>query len=205
MTLMSKPKYDPARVREELSRLTRQPRMEWHGRVDLGDSEMELAESAVLVPITEKDGELNIVFTERSHEMSTHSGEVSFPGGREEQEDNSLVETALREAYEEIALVPSDVDVYGALAQMPTVTGFRITAYIGEFASPYEFIINPDEIHQMFQAPLSVLADPETHRLENREWGGQTFPVHFFDYEDHTIWGATGFLLFQLLQYLGLK
>jgi 8-oxo-dGTP pyrophosphatase MutT (NUDIX family) len=202
---MSETTPDPKKMRDKLSHLTRDPRMEWRSRVDLSDSEFELSESAVLIPMTERDGELHIVFTERSHEMSTHSGEVSFPGGRREAEDNSLVETALREAYEEIALVPSDVEVYGALTQIPTVTGFRITAFVGEFDSPYEFIENPREIHQMFEAPLSVLIAPKTHRLEDREWNGQTFPVHFFDYDGHTIWGATGFLLFQLLQYLGLK
>lgn len=202
---MSDATPDPDNMRERLSRLSRDPRLEWHDRTDLNNPELELSESAVLIPFTEREGDLHFLFTERSHDMSTHSGEVSFPGGRKEQEDNSLVETALREAYEEIALVPSDVHVYGALAEMPTITGFRITAYVGEFESPYELIENEREIHQIFEAPLSVLAAPETHRLEDREWNGQVFPVHFFDYEDHTIWGATGFLLFQLLQYLGLK
>ena len=200
---MSKAPTDPDEIREKLAELSTKPRSEWHDRNEIDHG--ELSESAVLIPFGERDGDLFFVFTERAHDMSTHSGEVSFPGGRREIDDNTLVETALREAYEEIALHPSDVEVYGSLTQIPTITGYRVTSYIGEFEAPYDFIINPDEIHQMFEAPLSVLADPAIHRLEEREWNGQVFPVHFFDYEDHVIWGATGFILFQLLQFLGLR
>lgn len=196
---------EPQALRRRLARLSRHPRMRWHDRVDLGFSDSELAPSAVLIPLTEREGDLHVVFTQRSLEMNTHSGEISFPGGRREPGDNSLVETALREAYEEIALLPSDVDVFGALTEIPTVTGFKITAFVGEFDSPYDFILNQREIHLLFLAPIAALIEPGAHRIEEREWSGQRFPVHFFDYRGHTIWGATGFLLFQLLQYLDLK
>lgn len=199
---MTKCQYEPDRIREKLERLTRAPRESWHEREHFEN--FELDEAGVLIPLTRRDDEYHVVFTHRSDELEKHSGEVSFPGGREELEDNTLAETALREAYEEIALHPSDVELYGALSELPTVTGFRIVAYAGEFPQPYELIANPDEIATIFEAPLSVLADPEIHRLEHREFGGKTYPVHFYDYDGHTIWGATGYLLHTFLEYLDL-
>ncbi len=192
--------YNPDKVRQKLARLSKQPLQRWHRGRDF--AHRDLSESAVLVPLCERDGEFHVLFTQRSHDLRSHSGEVSFPGGRREIEDDSLIETALREAHEEIALHPSDVDVFGALARIPTITGYRVTAYAGEFPSPYDLILNPDEIHLIFQAPLAELADPANHRLEEREFGGAVYPVHFFDYEGHVIWGATGFLLHVLLEYL---
>ena len=193
----------PDEVRRRLRRLTGKPRQAWHERGDLRHE--ELSESAVLVPLSERDGQLHVLFTQRSHDLRSHSGEVSFPGGRREMEDDSLVETALREAYEEVSIVPSDVQVYGALTQIPTITGYRVTAYVGEFPHPYDLIINPDEIHLIFQAPLRELADPAIHRVEEREFQGTVYPIHFFDWEGHIIWGATGFLLDVFLDFLGLR
>jgi 8-oxo-dGTP pyrophosphatase MutT (NUDIX family) len=192
--------YTPDEVRQRLAHLDQKPRRTWHSERDF--AHRDLSESAVLIPLTERDGELHVLFTQRSHELRTHSGEVSFPGGRREPEDDSLTETALREAYEEIALVPGDVEVFGALTRIPTITGFQVTAFVGEYPSPYEIILNPDEIHLIFVAPLRELADPAIHRLERREFDGEIYPVHFFDWNGHVIWGATGFLLATLLDYL---
>jgi 8-oxo-dGTP pyrophosphatase MutT (NUDIX family) len=195
-------RFDPERLREELSKLTREPARHWHGR---GGFEFpELHRSAVLIPVTEVDGALEMLFTHRSEDLDRHSGEVSFPGGREEGDDNTLVETALREAHEEVGLQPGDVDVYGALTEMPTVTGFQVTAYVGEFPQPYELVADSGEIETIFQARLQRLADPSLHRLEEREYGGNVFPVHFFEYGDHTIWGATGWLLYIFLDHFEL-
>jgi 8-oxo-dGTP pyrophosphatase MutT (NUDIX family) len=192
--------YTLDEVRQRLAGLDHKPRRTWHREHDF--AHRDLSESAVLIALTERDGDLDVLFTQRSHDLRHHSGEVSFPGGRREPEDDSLTETALREAYEEVALLPSDVDVYGALTHIPTITGFQVTAYVGEFPSPYELIVNPDEIHLIFEAPLRELADPAIHRLERREFDGKVYPVHFFDWNGHVIWGATGFMLDTLLDYL---
>lgn len=199
---MNSQRFDPEPLRERLSRLTREPAHEWHQRGDLEYPGLD--RSAVLIPLTEVDGALEMLFTHRSQDLEKHSGEVSFPGGREETEDNTLVETALREAYEEVGLQPSDVELYGALTQMPTVTGFRVVAYVGEFSQPYELVADSGEIASIFQAPLRRLADPAIHRVEEREFEGKVYPVHFFEYEDYTIWGATGWLLYTFLEYFDL-
>lgn len=199
---MSDDPFDADNIRDRLATLGREPKREWHRRGAL--EVVDLQDAAVLIPLTSQHGAFTPLFTHRSEDLEKHSGEVSFPGGRVESEDNTLVETALRETYEEVGLTPSDVEVYGALTEMPTVTGYRITAFVGEYPHPYELVPSPDEIASIFEAPLRRLADPGLHRVERREWDGQTFPVHFFDYEDHTIWGATGWLLHTLLDFLGL-
>ncbi len=199
---MSQDRFAPVRIRRRLEGLTREPLECWHGRQDFDHWDLESA--GVLMPMTVRDGEFRLVLTHRSDELEKHSGEVSFPGGRPELEDNTLVETALRESHEEIALHPSDVEVFGALTELPTITGFRIVSFAGEFTSPYELVANPREIASMFLAPLSALADPAAHRLERREFRGESYPVHFYDYDGHVIWGATGFLVYSLLDYLDL-
>ncbi len=197
---MANESYNSEAVRRKLERLNQQPISSWHSERDF--AHRDLSASAVLIPLSERDGQLHVLFTQRSHELRHHSGEISFPGGRREPEDDSLAETALREAYEEVALLPSDVHLYGALTRIPTITGFQVTAFVGEFDAPYDLIINPDEIHLIFQAPLAELADPAIHRVEEREFGGQVYPIHFFDWNGHVIWGATGFLLDTFLNYV---
>ncbi|MFB6262352.1 MAG: CoA pyrophosphatase [Bradymonadaceae bacterium] len=194
---------DPERIRARLRQLGDEPRASWRGSEDFPVE--ELTDASVLGPLTEIDGEFYLLFTHRSDELDNHSSEVSFPGGRPEEEDRDRLETALREAEEEVGLAPEDVEVYGALVELPTVTGFRMRAYVGEFDQPYELDDSSPEIQEIFLAPLSHLADPAHHRIEQREYGGRTFPVHFYEYGDQTIWGATGFLLYTLLDYLELE
>jgi len=189
-------------LRGRLSELSREPVHEWHDRSDLQISGLQ--RSAVLMALTEADGAFELVFTHRSQDLEQHSGEVSFPGGREETGDNTLVETALREAYEEIGLPPSEVEVFGAFTEMPTVTGFRVRAFVGEFPHPYDLIADSGEIESIFRAPLEKLADPEIHSVREREFNGTVYPVHYFEYGDHTIWGATGWLLNAFLDYYDL-
>lgn len=199
---MTSDRFVPGALRERLSQLTRDPAHEWHRRGDLDIPDLE--HSAVLMPVSDVGDDLEMVFTHRSEDLNRHSGEVSFPGGREEQADNTLVETALRETYEEIGLQPSAVDVFGALTEMPTVTGFQVVAYVGEFPATYELISDSSEIESIFRASLRRLADPSIHRVEERAFNDEVYPVHFFEYEGHTIWGATGWLLNTFLEYFDL-
>lgn len=161
-----------------------------------------LREAAVLAPLTQVDGELHLVFTERPHSMRQHSGEVSFPGGRRDPEDRRLSDTALREAHEEIGLLPDDVQLYGSLVRMPTISGYEVTTFVGEFSHPYELVANPAEIEEMFMVPLAHLADPAYQRVEKRSWDGVAYDLHFYDFEDHIIWGATGYMVRVLLDFL---
>ncbi len=192
--------FAPEVVRQRLRELGDRPRVAFE-RVP-GISMEGLTPAAVLIALTEIEDQMHAVFTKRPDTMPEHSGEVSFPGGRVEEEDESLEQTALRETQEEIALEPEAVELYGALVRMPTITGYVVTTFVGEFEQPYELRPSPREIDTLFTAPLEILADPSSHRLESRSWNGHTFELHFYDYDGQVIWGATGYMLNILLAYL---
>lgn len=194
---------DPGEVRRKLCRLTDCPRVDF-GRFDVDEVD-ELTPAAVLAPLTEIEDRFHLVFTSRPETMPEHSGEVSFPGGRVEQQDDSLMDAALRETEEEIGLARKDVQVFGNLVHMPTVTGYDVTVYVGEFDQSCRLDPNPREIEELFMVPLDELAEPSRHRVEQRSWREQTFELHFYDYDDHIIWGATGYMVYELLRLLELN
>ncbi|RAL20791.1 CoA pyrophosphatase [Lujinxingia litoralis] len=190
----------PERVRQKLQALSWEPQVNFE-RVP-GLEGRQLRQAAVLAPLTQVGGELHLVFTERPSTMREHSGEVAFPGGRRDPEDRRLRDTALREAHEEIGLMPEDVRLYGSLVRMPTISGYEVTTFVGEFAHPYELNPNPGEIEEMFLVPLAHLADPACQRVEQRSWDGVAYDLHFYDVAGHTIWGATGYMVSVLLDFL---
>lgn len=192
-------------IRQKLSKLSDKPKLDFR-KTPLAEHFDALTPAAVLIPLTQTgDMRMDVVLTERSKSLNKHAGEISFPGGRQDHDDTDLIHTALRESHEEIALLPSDVEIYGALLRMPTVSGYSVTVYVGEFSQPYELSPNPHEIETLIQAPLLHFAAEGIHRVEDHEWNDMKIPIHFFDYEEHLVWGATGFMLYTLLQYLGLR
>ena len=197
-------KFSADSIREKLGDLGEEPRHEiraW-GDIELG----ELREAAVLIPLVEMpNGEFDVLLTKRSEALRQHSGEVSFPGGRRDPEDDTLVTTALREAREEVGLFEADVRVHGAFYSMPTISNYALTAYVGEVRGPYEFVPNPAEIDVLIQAPLRELADRAIYDVTQREWNGHVFDMHSFLYDGHTIWGATGLMLDAFIRFLKLR
>ncbi|MCC7359826.1 MAG: CoA pyrophosphatase [Anaerolineales bacterium] len=165
-------------------------------------AEWEARPAAVLVPLYCDAGEWQVLFTLRTEQVETHKGQVSFPGGRVDPEDHDRVETALREAEEEIGLHREDVRVLGQLDPLLTVTQYHITPVVGVFAWPYEFVLSLSELSVVFGAPLRWLADPahlET-RLREPMAPGPKIPVYYFHFGNYTIWGATARILLNLLQ-----
>jgi 8-oxo-dGTP pyrophosphatase MutT (NUDIX family) len=192
----------PDEIRARLERLSNDPRFHLREFGGLQDLFGDLRPAAVLVPLTERSGQMDVVLTKRAEDLRKHSGEISFPGGRADDDDDDLIQTALRESHEEIALRPDDVHVFGALMQMPTVTGYDVTVFVGEFEQPYDLDPNPFEIDELIEAPLDAFTDESIHRLEKREWNGMEVPIHFYDYQGYNVWGATAFMLNTLLEYL---
>lgn len=161
--------------------------------------------SAVLVPLFEEDGVAWVVLTRRAQHLRAHKGEVAFPGGRQD-DGETLMDAALREAREEIALDTQLVEIVGELDHLATVSSnSSIVPYVGVLpARPTRLEPNPDEVEAILMVSLEELLDDEVFRTELWEWHEQTGlvgerPVHFFDLYGDTIWGATARMLVNLL------
>ena len=155
--------------------------------------------SAVLLPLLKQDSTYHILFTKRTNTVATHKGQISFPGGTSDEKDKSLLDTALRESFEEVKILPEDVSVLGSLDDIITVTSFVITPFVGVIPYPYSFQPNPDEIDELIIAPVDSLLDRNNFRADTTsyEFLGQSYPVYFFYYKHHEIWGATAKILKQ--------
>ncbi|MGZ5351444.1 MAG: NUDIX hydrolase [Actinomycetota bacterium] len=156
--------------------------------------------AAVLAPLVLAP-EPALIFTERAAELSRHAGEVSFPGGLQDPGE-TLVETALREAQEEIGLDPSLPDLVGALPPVhTTVSGILVVPFLGMLDGVPALTVNDGEIAEVLTVPLARLADLE-RPMELPRPGGGTWHGWVYELEGHTIWGATGWMLHGLLELL---
>ena len=163
-----------------------------------------LIDASVLIPLSEHQGQLHVLLTRRASTLRKHAGEISFPGGRRDDADQDLLQTALRETWEEVALAPEQVRVYGPFSKVPTPSGFQIWSYIGEFDHARPLRPNPDEIDELMRAPLEALIQPGVHQVKRHSYQGVSYPIHYFHYGERPIWGATAYMLYELLRYLEL-
>ena len=163
----------------------------------------DLVSAAVLLAITDRSGP-HILFTKKSASVPHHKGQYSFPGGVVEQRDGSRVETALREAWEEIRLPAEAVEVLGLLDDTETrATPFVITPVVGLVTGPVELVPDGREIERVLEVPLATLRDPAIFHTEVWERNGEHHLVHFYRVSDEdVIWGATARILKQFLDML---
>ena len=160
-----------------------------------------LVESAVLVPLYIRDGELHVVLIERGSDLRHHAGQISFPGGRRDPTDAELVQTALREAHEEIGLDPDGVELLGSLAPAATaVTEFAIYPFVGLITDGQEWVLAPLEVEAVIECRLSELAATHDYRTLTRD--GLPFPTDCYTSGRHLVWGATARILTDLLNRL---
>ena len=161
-----------------------------------------LARAAVLVPLFKKEKNCHIIFTKRSDNVRYHKGEISFPGGAFDERDLELQRTALRESFEEIGLKESDVQVFGVLDDIITVTQFIVTPFVGLFPYPYPFKLSPIEIAELIEVPLLALLDEDCFSEREIIRGTRKEVVLAYQYENHIIWGATARILKQFLDLI---
>lgn len=165
------------------------------------ETDLRFPEAAVLVPIT-RSAEPELVLTLRASGLSTHGGEVAFPGGRRDPEDPDLIFTALREAQEEIGLPPGLVEVIGPLSSLVSRHGIQVTPYVGLVPDYVEYQANDDEIAAVFSVPLAFFcSDPReaTHRID---YQGRSWYVPSYRYGDYKIWGLTAIMVVELVNLL---
>lgn len=158
-------------------------------------------EAAVLLPITRSE-DPELVLTLRASGLSTHGGEVAFPGGRRDPEDVSLVHTALREAEEEVGLPPGLVEIVGPLSPLVSRHGIKVTPYVGLVPDYVEYRPNDGEIAAVFQVPLSFFREDQrevTHRID---YLGRSWYVPCYRYQQFKIWGLTAIMVVELVNLL---
>jgi len=162
-----------------------------------------LKPAGVLIPVFEHDdSDLSLLLTQRAAELKHHAGQISFPGGRMELHDADIRVTALRETHEEIGIAEQDVTVIGYLSPMPTITGYAVTPVVGLVADGVELNIDQTEVEYTFEVPLPFLLDPSNQKMIERDVDGRLATMAEFHYAGQRIWGATAFIILQLLNII---
>ncbi|NUM36831.1 MAG: CoA pyrophosphatase [Candidatus Brocadiae bacterium] len=161
------------------------------------ESEGKTKEAAVLVPLFYKNDSLHILLTKRAQKVEHHKGEISFPGGAKDIEDNSLEETALRETQEEVGILSSDIKILGILDDVFTLAShFLVTPYVGIIPYPYNFQSNFQEIEEILEIPFSFFLLEENYWEGSFSYKENTIPSYFFQWrKDIIIWGITGHII----------
>ncbi len=180
------------------ARLDREPRREasellgdQHLNPDITADGIEFREAAVLIPVVARRPEASMLLTQRTPHLSAHAGQIAFPGGKVDPEDASPAAAALREAEEEIGLAPGLVEPIGYLTPYLTRTGYRIVPVLGRVDPDHSLTINPHEVVDAFEVPLSFLMSPVNHRQGSRIFKGT--PRYFYEmpFNERYIWGIT--------------
>lgn len=160
--------------------------------------QVSVRDAAVLVPIVDHPEEPTVLLTKRTETLSSHAGQVSFPGGKVDQTDADAVAAALREAEEEIGLEPARVNVCGFLDTYRTGTGFEIIPVVGLVAPGFNLSLQETEVETAFEVPLSFFLDPANHERHSGVWQGIRREYYAMPYGDFYIWGATAAMLVNL-------
>ena len=157
--------------------------------------------AAVLVLVVARPA-LTVLFTQRSLDLKTHAGQISFPGGRVDPDDKSALDCALREAWEEIGLPAAHVEPLGYLDSHRTGTGFQIVPVVGLVRPGFTLALDAREVSDAFEVPLEFLMDPANHRKDSRPWRGRVRFSYAMPYGERYIWGATAGMLKNMQQRL---
>ncbi|HXD09712.1 MAG TPA: CoA pyrophosphatase [Anaerolineales bacterium] len=177
------------------------PSSDGYAEIDLTD-ETRLKCAAVLVPLVWENDEWHLLFTRRTDRVESHKGQVSFPGGACDEGETTPEETALREAEEEIGLNPHDVKILGRLANMITISQFRVTPVVGVIKWPTVFRLGEHEVARVFTIPLGWLAN-SSNRWQFHMRGRKRSLIAYHPYDGELLWGATARMTVDFLQVLG--
>lgn len=200
------PAIDLARLRAALSAepLAAAPVLEGGGGDEVMDgvSDGGFIPASVLVPIVLRPEAPTVLLTQRTAHLKDHPGQISFPGGRAEPGDPSPAHTALREAEEEIGLLPAHVEIAGYLPEYLTGTGFRVTPVVSLVTPPFDLRLDSFEVAEAFEVPLAFLLDPANHQRQSLHYRGRLRSFYAMPYGSYFIWGATAGMIMSLYRAL---
>ncbi len=164
---------------------------------------VKITPAAVLVPIIQREEILTVLLTKRSENLTNHRGQICFPGGKIENGDINPAVTALRESNEEIGLHPKNVEVIGRLEDYLVGTGYRITPVVGFVNEGQKFLLNREEVDEIFEVPLSFIMNKSLYQQEHMKINGIDRMFYVLCYERYRIWGATAAILKDLRDTIG--
>lgn len=160
----------------------------------------QFRKAGVLVGLVERPNGLHVVLTTRAKHLKHHPGQVSFPGGKFEEFDRSIEETALRETQEEIGIPPQNLSTIGILPELPTISRFHVTPVVAFIESSYIPIIDKNEVDALFEVPLAFLLDPNNLKTHDLSINKQQHRIFTLAYNGHLIWGVTAQIIHALQQ-----
>ncbi len=155
----------------------------------------DLKHAAVMMLLMNKDGAPHVLLTRRTRNVSTHKGEVSFPGGAMDVNDEGRLEAAFRETEEEVGISRDRIEYIGRFDDYVSLAGYHVMSFIGALEYPYDFTLNRNEIESHFEAPLSMFVNREFERSEKVNYRGNEFSVYYYYFQDYEIWGLTARIL----------
>lgn len=156
--------------------------------------------AAIIIPFFNINDEAHLLLTLRTDQVEHHKGQVAFPGGAREEQDNSLHETALRETHEEVGIPPEIVNIFGQLDDFPTITNFLVTPYIATIPYPYPHQINHQEVAEILEVPLDLFLSDQAFEMKEKDFEGNTYPVYYYYFKHAVIWGVTGFIINRFIE-----
>ncbi|MCA1834428.1 MAG: CoA pyrophosphatase [Actinomycetota bacterium] len=158
--------------------------------------------AAVIIPIFERDGEPWMIFTRRTQHVKHHKGEISFPGGARDPQDETIQATAIRETVEELGIDSAMIDIVGELDDYPTfVTNYLISPFVAMIPEDHSFSHSEREIDEIIELPVREMATAV--RTEDWSERGRPFPMYFYESRGYTIWGVTGHILQRFFSIAG--
>lgn len=155
--------------------------------------------AGVLVALTDDSDDPHVILTRRSTLLSSHGGEVAFPGGKYDHTDPNLEYTALREAHEEVGLKPEQVEVVGQLGQVISKHRLQVTPFVAVVPEQVELVPNPSELDAIFKVPVSFLLQTDNYKQQLVKAGSMRYHVPAWQFESYTIWGLTAYILAELV------
>ncbi|ALO35433.1 coenzyme A pyrophosphatase [Colwellia sp. MT41] len=163
---------------------------------------LPLRSAAVLIPLVESAEGLQVLLTKRASHLKHHPSQVSFPGGKVEPTDKSLIDTALRETFEEIGLSRQAITVVGQLQPYQTISGFHVTPIVAIVARAQRYKMDKNEVAEIFQVPLQHFLTTKDHHVFVASKNGKQHNVHFLPYKHYHIWGATAVMIKDLVAHI---
>ena len=165
--------------------------------------EADFPEAGILVLVTRNSQTPSIILTRRAQHMNTHKGQVAFPGGKFDEEDVTLQQTALRECHEEIGVASHHIEIIGQLSQVISLHGIRVTPFVGLVDESVEFTPNLDELDSIFKVPTFFFNEATPKRRDKMTFREMALSVPSYDYhhegETYEIWGLSAIVLVELM------